>query len=214
MTRMLQFTLAASFVVAGIAGDASAGRARLGATNTTFFLHATDSGCQSGFELSVADGPDAANCGFIDAGVAQEATKVALNRYTTARTWAAQDGLPLRLDATRSISTDITLKSFEVVPPGSLGAGQAVLDLTFTAFSDGKQVTVGQGQETYVVTPGTNEYRIRFDIDVADELQGKTITSLDLTTVVRGAAILHGAFSVDDPSSTITIPTFVRRTSR
>lgn len=204
--------LAVSVVSAAHAGA----RPRLGPGTKTFYLRTNDASCQAGFALSVEDGPDAANCGYVDAGVVQEGTIALLGRYTTQRTWAAQDGVPMTLDAKRPVTTDITLKSFQDRSPAALGAGQAVFDVTLTGFSGGEQVVVGHAEESYVVTPGTYEYALRFDIDVPDELHAVTITSLEMTTVVRGAVVLHGAFSVDDPSSTIAVPTLVktRRASR
>ena len=213
MRRSIRFAVAVAVVVGAVAGPAAAARRSGQPSTTTFFLRASDPGCQTGFGLSIEDGDDATNCGFIDGGAPQEVTQVVLNERTTERTWSAYDGLPLKVDASRPLTTDITLKSFQPVSPAAIGVGQAVFELTFTGFSSGERVELGTGEATYVVTPGTFEYKINLELDVPDELQGKVINSLEMTTVVRGAVALHGAFSVDDPSSTISLPTLSRRRS-
>lgn len=209
MKKSFMLVIAVVVLSAIVASTAHAARPRVRRGATPFFLRVTEPGCQTGFALSVEDGPDKANCGYVDAGVVQEGVILLLGKYTTQRTWFAQDGLPMTVDAARPVTTDITLKSFQVVRPAALGAGQAVFDVTLTGFSDGEQVVLGHAEESYLVTPGTYEYRLRFDIDIPDELQGVTLTSLEMSTVVRGAVLLHGAFSVDDPSSTVTVPTLV-----
>ena len=211
MKRASVLALALCLLGGSLMSAAVAGRSRLVPGETTFYLRANDAGCQTGFGLSIHDGPDAANCGYIDAGLAQEVANAALGEYTTARTWFSQDGVPITLDASRPVTTNITLKSFQAPSPVALGAGQALFDVTLTGFADGEQVVVGHAEHSYLVTPGTYEYRLRFDIDVPDELQGVTLTSLEMTTVLRGPVLLHGAFSVDNPSSSIAVPTLVKK---
>ncbi|HWC14587.1 MAG TPA: hypothetical protein VG929_08320 [Actinomycetota bacterium] len=216
MKKTLVLAIALGVVCGSFVSSAQAGRTRMLPGTSTFYLRTTDAACQTGFALSIEDGPDAANCGYVDGGLPQEGTIAVLGKYTTQRTWIAQDGLPMTVDATRPVTTDITLKSFQPRSPASLGTGQAIFDVVLTGFSGGEQVVLGEAQESYVVTPGTYEYQLRFDVDIPDELHRTTVTSLEMTTVVRGPVLLHGAFSVDDPSSSINVPTLVktRRTRR
>lgn len=127
--------------------------------------------------------------------------------------WAATDGVPFTLNATKDITGSITLRSSRVQSPNEnpMGAGEATLQVTLTGTSGDEVVTLGSGENTYSLAPGDGPVTSEFTFTPDAALNKAAFTSLELTTVVTGPVVFHGYYELEDPASHFTIPTLVKK---
>lgn len=127
---------------------------------------------------------------------------------------SAMDALPLTLDASKPVKGSFIMGSYTLAALADnglgqpLGAGEAQWEIILTGTSGGKDVTVGEvTTDTYLVTPGTGEYEVTFEITPAAELAGKVFEELTLSLEQVGPTLIHGAIGTDATSS-LTIGAF------
>ena len=169
--------------------------------------------------LSLEDGPDAGNvCGWLNNGLLNTAAAAAgepetpvINVTVAKDVWPVADGLPLTLDASKPLTGTLNLRSafHDAAPDNGLSVGEAKLEISFTGVSGGEELPIGNATVTYTVTPQASNYAAEFEIDLVDELDKKVLESLSMTTAVHGNTLLHGSFEMDDPASTVIVPTWV-----
>jgi hypothetical protein len=127
---------------------------------------------------------------------------------------SAVDGLPLTLDTAKPVKGAFIMGSYTLAALADnglgqpLGAGEAQWEIILTGTSGGEEVTIGEvTTETYMVTPGTGDYEVNFEITPAPELAGKTFDALTLSLLQVGPTLIHGAIGTDATSS-LTIGAF------
>jgi hypothetical protein len=179
-----------------------------------YFMHRDACGTDADVtSLSVEDGEDGGNaCGSPFAGAGNEFF-IQIGDVPLSDIWAATDGIPFTLDASKDITGQITVSSFKGDPanPASLGAGEATLEVVLTGTSGGEVKTIGTGSTTYTVTPDQTAYTSDFTITPDAALDKVLFESLELTTTLRGPAVLHAFYELEDPASFFTIPTWVKK---
>lgn len=121
---------------------------------------------------------------------------------------SAIDGLPLTLDAAKPVKGTFDMGSYTLAALSDaglgqpLGAGEAQWHIILTGTSGGEDITIGEvTTETYVVTPGTGDYEVTFEITPAEELAGKVFEDLTLSLEQIGPTLIHGAIGTDGTSS-------------
>ena len=127
---------------------------------------------------------------------------------------SAIDGLPLTLDAAKPVKGTFEMGSYTLAALADnglgqpLGVGEAQWHIILTGTSGGKNVTIGEvTTETYVVTPGTGDYEVTFEITPAPELARKVFSGLTLSLEQIGPTLIHGAIGTDATSS-LTVGAF------
>lgn len=130
---------------------------------------------------------------------------------------SAVDGLPLTLDAAKPVKGTFVMGSYTLAALADnglgqpLGVGEAQWQIILTGSSGGKDVTIGEvTTETYMVTPGTGDYEVTFEITPAADLAGKVFDKLTLSLEQIGNTLIHGAIGTDATSS-LTLGAFATR---
>jgi hypothetical protein len=126
----------------------------------------------------------------------------------------AVDGLPLTLDAAKPVKGTFQMGSYTLAavagtPAGQpLGVGEAEWHIVLGGTSGGTAVTIGEvTTEPYLVTPGTGDYEVTFEIKPPADLAGKVLDSLSISLEQIGSATIHGAISAD-ATSKLTLGAF------
>ena len=189
-------------------------KAKIVAKDINYYMHRNGCGtAEDVTSLSTADGPDeGTGCGARFGG----APNVILGPAGQPQgqyVWAATDGVPFTLNATKDITGAITLRSTRVQSPNEtpLGAGEATLEVTLTGTSGGEVKTLGTGSSTYEVAPGDEPHTSEFTFTPDAGLNKAVFTTLELTTVLTGPVVNHGYYELEDPASMFTIPTLVKK---
>ena len=205
MKKLLILALATGLVAGSLAVGAEAKKKKkLVSKAVNYYLRSAD--CTADvFSLSISDGEDSGNCGSFDNGPSQEVFKAAGEEYLE-QVWVAADGIPFKLDATKALTGTIYMGSWS-----GASAGSATLDVVINGNSGGESVEIGKASTTYTVTPETNYHEVTFEIDVADDLNKKSFTTLELHTVSRGTAPLHGYYGLETEVSYFTMPTLAKK---
>lgn len=128
---------------------------------------------------------------------------------------AAIDGLPLTLDAAKPVKGTLHTRSYTLAALADngagvpLGAGEAEWQIVLAGTSAGEDVIIGEvTTEPYLVTPGTGDYEVTFEIAPPAELAGKVFDTLSLSLEQIGSATVHGAIRAD-ATSMLTLGAFV-----
>ena len=126
----------------------------------------------------------------------------------------AMDGLPLTLDAAKPVKGTFEMGSYTLAAladngvPVPLGVGEAQWHIILTGTSGGNDVTIGEvTTDTYLVTPGTGNYEVTFEITPAPELARKVFSELTISLEQIGPTLIHGAIGTDATSS-LTVGAF------
>lgn len=163
--------------------------------------------------LSLTDGADA-ECIYTRAGLLYDAIPESAPAPVGSNpnhTWPAIDGVPLTLDATTPITGEIyTSGLFPLVGdyPGISG-GSVRLTVTLVGESGGEEKTIGEFVDEFTAVPGSAPHASMVEIAPEADLDGAEFTSLTLITRIGGASMGHGVYKLDNPSSFITVPTWV-----
>ncbi len=176
-----------------------------------FYIRDQVAGCDDDPILSTEDGPDEYACSFVTNGIPNEALARA-GQDPDAYRIVATSGVPFVLDATKDITTDFTIRPYQPNAQGQrapfyVGGGQATLDITVAGTVAGAAKEIAKGSATFTnhtVTPMAN---IKIALKPDPTLDKMEVSSLDITVVIRGAAIMTGWFVLDDPASLLTVPT-------
>lgn len=162
--------------------------------------------------ISLADGQDL-ECWYVRAGALhdQASTAPAPVGQEPWIDWAASDGIPLKLDASKPITGEIStggacglLTNVPCLPVGA-SAGQVKIMVKFVGVTGGQEVTLGEQVDEFAATPGPH-HTTKVDIALDPALQGAEFTEITLWTRIGGASAGHGVYKLVDPSSFVTIP--------
>ena len=165
--------------------------------------------------LSVTPGEDNGTCGNQWYGAPyQAASEVGEGAFfANPYRMVAADGVPFVLDATKTLTGTITVKSANSLGGQALdemGAGESTLVALVTGTSNGEAVELGSAEVTYSVTPGENPEPVSFEITLDKALDKATFTTLELSLETRGASVLHGWYASGNQSF-ITVPTIKKK---
>lgn len=225
--RKLAVTALAMGLVVGSLGVAEAAKKKKKpkpvpapvAVDQTFYMRrdaCTGAGADSAdnARLSLEDGVDEGNlCGWGESGLLNEAVINSGQLDAVADVWPVADGLPLTVDATKPISGKLQMVSsfLGAAPDNGLAGGNVEIVIDFTGVSGGEDVVLGTATAEYQVTPASSRYEVPFEIKLDGALDKKSFESLVMTTTIRGANFGHGLYELDQPASTVVIPSWVVR---
>lgn len=168
----------------------------------TFYVRAFTNAPCVGFRLSIQRGEGEGHCAASIASFTPAAEEAA-----TATTYAAADGVPFTLDASRPITGVVSIESWAQIASGGIGAGLMTVDVTLSSARDsGEGEVLGTTTVEYVATPLQYRYDTPWSIQPALKLDGTDFVSLQLSLRVRGRNVLHGATRAN--STNLTIPIF------
>lgn len=121
--------------------------------------------------------------------------------------WVAADGLPFRLDTTRTLTGTIYVASLGPIDgiPVAAGAGSSTLHVSARARVDGSAVVLGRFTADYVVTPVQQVYEIPFEIELDPSLDGGSVTKFAVDVWSSGVTVGHGVYVPD--TSNVVVPT-------
>ena len=203
-------------LVGGYIGSSSALAGKLVAKSSKFYLR-DDNGCEDPNYLSKKNGPDT-GCWQLDSFLNEPIIDQAglLDRDVIAQHFEARDGVPLVLNAMKTITGKIATYSGSCVDPSvpcaptGMGAGQAEVDIIVRGWVGGNEVVLGEQNETFAVVPGgPHETEVNLEID--DALHKKKLSALRVTVYFHGAAVFHSGVEMDNPESFISVPTLVKK---
>jgi hypothetical protein len=160
-------------------------------TTTRFYLRRDGCGTSSDNpHLSTAQGTDGGDgCGLIVNAVplGGDVDQAAFVDFP------ASDGLPLSLDASRSITGVISLTGAQV--------GLAEVDVSLEALSNGEAVSIGaDNNETAALDPTGASTPVPFTITPSAALAGADLQALDLRVHVHGPNVYSGFISLSGAS--------------
>ena len=217
MKRLIGLALVIG-LVGGYVGSTSAlaGKARLKASQTKFFLRDSDA-CSGPGYLSKKDGPDS-GCWQLDSALNEAVIDQAqlLDRDLIADHFDARDGVPFVLNAKKAITGVIATYSGScydpAVPcaPAGVGAGVAEVDIIVRGTVGGSEKVLGEQHASFPVVPGgPTETPVNIELD--DALNKKKVSSFRVTVFFSGAAAFHSGVELDNPASFVTVPTYVKK---
>lgn len=192
------------FIVIALAAVLSAGmvglvEAKKPAKERTFYLHFPSDGgtCGTSFMDLDKDLKDS-GCGYT-AQPANELLYAAGDPLS--RDWPAADGVPFKLDTSQPLTAKLALNSLF----GTAAIGQGIVELKVSGSIGGDFVTLAEDTvELIMGPPGSNV--AEFEIELPKKLNGKKVTSLSATTLVRGVNNFH-YFDLERDPAHIVIPT-------
>ena len=117
----------------------------------------------------------------------------------------ATDGMPVALDAGRSITGVVDLQG--------LGVGAAEVDVSMEALVNGQGVAIGSDSETAVLDPTASDNPVAFTIQPNASLGGADLQGVDLRVHIHGPQIYSG-FIGNSGKSWTDIPTFAASVNR
>jgi hypothetical protein len=171
------------------------------AAEAKFFMHWDDDGaggCAGMVHMDLEDKPDpGSGCEF----VAQPANEVLIaTGQGLSRDWPASAGLPLVLDASRKIVGEISIR-------GAAGRGTVEVVLSGTVGDESVELGTASAPFQVVASGQTGAAIASFEIQPDAALNMKSLTSLNLNTMVRGVTAAT-YIDLDNPPSFVTIPSF------
>ncbi|MFN2594875.1 MAG: hypothetical protein ABR579_08315 [Actinomycetota bacterium] len=187
--------------------------------DANYYLHQNTCGDAAGDQttMSTTDDTDAGTgCGAAEAGIITEIYEQTgvtppdnpvQNSGPDTTTWTATDGIPFVLDGSKEIKGKIAISDFCCGDPVGASAGQATFVATVSGTTNGEVKEIGTATVSYLVTPNQYTTIVDFSIKPDASLDKASFTTLSLATTIRGETVLHGWYSLDDPSSFITVPT-------
>jgi hypothetical protein len=174
-----------------VAVAGSAGFATPAASTTRFYLRRDGCGTTSDNpHLSVTSGTDGGDgCGIVLTSVAGPGGTVDQGASVD---YPSSDGMPLTLDAGRSVTGTIDLRSIAIADPAATGTGLLTVTLDLEALHQGNGVPVGSDSETVLVTPAQADYPVPFTIQPNGALDQADLSGLDLRVHVEGPYAFSG----------------------
>jgi hypothetical protein len=214
----ISLIVVAGFPGHGLASSATNGSRMTRSESRKLFLHIEvqkdSNGATGKFKnfLSTQDFVDEVNgSANVYDGVPNEAFIATGSREPAKTEFPSADGTPFRMNAKAHTTGLIAVRSFQAETVNDLaipaGGGAATLELQLKGeLSSGRKVDVGEQSIDYLVTPAQELYELDVDIAPAAGLHGKRFASITLTVLFRGAAVMSGAYELDDPASFIEVP--------
>jgi hypothetical protein len=161
--------------------------------------------------LSVTSGTDAGDgCGLTLTSVAGPGGTV---DQAASVDYPSVDGMPLTLDASRTVTGTIDLQSIGVVDPVAAGAGQLTVTVDLEALYQGNGVDLGSDSETVLLTPAQQEYPVAFTIQPGSALDRADLSGLDLRVHVEGPFVFSG-FIGNSGKSWVDVPSWTASLGR
>jgi hypothetical protein len=185
-----------------VAGGVSFAPATAG--STTFYLRRDGCGTSNDNpHLSVTSGTDGGDgCGLIFNAVVGTGGDLDQAAFVD---FPASDGMPLALDATRTITGAIALTGLEI--------GLAQVDVTLEALVQGQPVTIGSDSESAILDPTANDTPISFTIQPSASLDGSDVQALDLRVHIHGPNVYSGFISLNGHSY-VEMPSYAASVNR
>ena len=153
--------------------------------------------------LSTASGTDGGDgCGLIVnavVGLGGDADQGAFIDFP------ATDGMPLALDASRSITGVVDLQG--------LGVGAAAVDVSMEGLVNGEGVAIGSDSETAVLDPTANDNAVAFTIQPNAGLGGADLQGVDLRVHIHGPQIYSGFIGLSG-KSWVDLPSYAASVNR
>ncbi len=168
--------------------------------------------------LSLADGEDVA-CWWSDAGVLYEAFEMIFRPLIPDvaevfwQSYAAADGLPLELDASKPVTGELTLYNGSciedpVCSPVSLTAGQATVRVVLLGTTGGTETELGRFEESFLMTPGST-HTSKIEIELDPSVAGTILETFRLKIFHGGVAYGPGGIEYEEPPAFLMMPSFV-----
>lgn len=164
-----------------------------------FFLR-TNGDCAAPF-LSLTDGEDG-DCVYGDGGAIGEVYQ-ATGVLDVVMHYAAADGLPLKLDASRHLTGSIGIRGWN----GAGGVGPAEIDMTLIGTIAGEEVELATYSEAYTAAPDEVKM-IELDLEIDPKFAGAVVETLTLDVYSHGYTLAGRGVEHDEPVASITIPAF------
>lgn len=164
-------------------------------TSQAYYLRRT--ACADDKRLSTVQGAETTSC-------ADNSSDTPANEVTrTAAIWAAAGGVPFTFDASRAITGQMVLSSFQ--EPNHAGAGQTVIEIALSGITGGSQESLGSTSVEYVALPG-QAYTTQWSITPPATADKQDFTSFTMAITIRGMHVLHGYIRPNE--SRLTLPTY------
>jgi hypothetical protein len=184
----------------------SAGFATPAAQSTRFYLRRDGCGTSNDNpHLSVASGTDGGDgCGLVltsFVGAGGTVDQGASVDYPTT------DGMPLTLDAGRTVTGTIDLESFGITDPAAAGTGLLTVTVDLEALYQGSGVQIGSDSETVLVTPNQTDYPVPFTVQANGALDRADLSGIDLRVHVEGPFVFSG-FIGNSGKSWVDVPSW------
>jgi hypothetical protein len=184
----------------------SAAFATPAAQTTRFYLRRDGCGTSNDNpHLSVTSGTDAGDgCGLVltslvgAGGTVDQAASV---------DYPSTDGMPLTLDAGRTVTGTIDLESFGITDPAAAGTGLLTVTVDMEALYQGNGVSIGSDSETVLVTPNQSDYPVAFTIQPNGALDKADLSGIDLRVHVVGPYVFSG-FIGNSGKSWVDVPSW------
>ncbi|HEV2754304.1 MAG TPA: hypothetical protein VG318_00815 [Actinomycetota bacterium] len=160
--------------------------------------------------LSVTDTADVHTCAYAKGGAIAENAPEDAPGGTPWQTWPAIDGVPLKLDATKPVTAEIsTAGLFPLVGdyPG-ISAGTVKITIRLFGETGGEEKLIAEGSAESAAKPGDTSHTAAISVNPDVALDGAEFTSLVLHTRIGGASAGEIFYKLDNPSSFVSIPTW------
>jgi hypothetical protein len=176
------------------------------ATQTSRFYLRRD-GCGTSNDnphLSVVSGTDAGDgCGLVLSAVGVGGTV----DQGASVDYPSTDGMPLTLDAGRTVTGTIDLESIGITDPLAAGAGLVTVTVDLEALYQGSGVTIGSDSENVLVTPEQTAYPVAFTVQPNGALDRAGLSGVDLRVHVEGPYAFSG-FIGNSGKSWVDLPSW------
>ena len=177
-------------------------------TSTEFYVRRDGCGTSSDNpHLSVQTGTDVGSgCGSLINGVIGVGGDADAGAFVD---YPSVDGMPLSLDASRSITGTIDVQG--LVGPAQAGVMEA--DVSLEALVGGNGVPVGSVTEMVVLDPTASDNLINFTIQPNQALNKQDLSALDLRLHLHGPYTFSG-FVATNGASFVTVPSYTASVAR
>jgi hypothetical protein len=158
--------------------------------------------------LSLTDTADVHTCAYAKGGAIAENAPESAPGGAPWQTWPALDGTPLKLDATKPVTAEIsTAGIFPLVGdyPG-LSAGTVKITIRLFGETGGEEKLIAEGSGESAAKPGDGAHTAAISVQPDAALDGAEFSSLVLRTRIGGASVGEVFYKLDSPSSFVSIP--------
>jgi hypothetical protein len=178
-------------------------------SNTSLFYVRRD-GCGTANDnphLSISTGTDAGSgCGSLINGVVGAGGDADAGAFVD---YPSTDGMPLALDATKTITGTFDIQGF--IGPAQAGLMEA--DVSMEALVSGEGVDIGSVTETVLLDPTASDNLIDFAITPSAALDQKDLSGIDLRLHLHGPYVFSG-FVATNGLSFVNVPSYTASTHR
>lgn len=151
----------------------------------------TDCGAASHPFLATKKGTADQGCGYVGGGPFGEI--FATEGTDTSKTYVTEFALEHLVDASRDVAGQITVTPYINAGAAGSGAGQIIVEIAASGLdATGELVDLGATSKEVTATPNASKQVIPFTLDVADAVNGASLTELSLKVNVRGIHVAHG----------------------